>query len=229
MPQPSTKSLRSVKLQKFKFIALIALIVVAFIVVDQFDILSEDNIFRWQAFIDELGWGGPLIFIGIYTLGAVLFLPGTAFTILGGAAFGLFGGIIYSVIGATTGALAAHFVARLLGEDFVSERLQGRIKNFSMWQERIQKNGLLTVIILRITPLIPYNGLNFALAYTKVRTPDLVLGTALGIIPSIVAYVVFGGAVTSLSATNLGYATVGIVVYMALSYLLAKRMQGDSS
>ena len=209
---------------KNKFIFLLAVIAVAFYVVDQFDILGEENIALWQEFINSLGLLGPLSFILLYTVGAMLFLPGAAFTILGGAAFGIFWGSVLGVIGATAGAVAAHWMARHLGKDFVRRILDDKFDKVEKYNDKIKHNGLLAVTILRVTPLIPYNGLNFALAYTDVKNRDYIYGTAMGIIPSIVVYVLLGGAIASLSTSNIIYAGIGMLIYAGITTLIAQKL-----
>ena len=209
---------------KRKFFLLVATIAVAFYVVEQFDILGDENIAIWQGFIASLGPLGPISFIAIYALGAVLFLPGAAFTILGGAAFGPVMGTVWGVLGATAGAVAARWVAKLLGYDFVHRILRSRFEKIEGYNEKIKRNGFLTVLILRITPLIPYNGLNFALAYTDVNLRDYTYATAIGIIPSIVVYVILGGAITSLSTANIIYASAGIGAYGLITWVVAKKL-----
>lgn len=209
---------------KRKFLLLIIIIAIAFYTVEQFDILGEENIALWQEFIASLGLLGPISFILLYTVGAMLFLPGAAFTILGGAAFGALWGSILGVIGATTGAVASRWAAKHLGRDFVRRMLDSRFDKVEKYNQKIKQNGFLTVMILRITPFIPYNGLNFALAYTDVRLRDYTYATAVGIIPSIVVYVLLGGAIASLSTSNIIYAAIAIIAYGAITSLIAQQL-----
>lgn len=213
------------KKDRLQFGLFLVVIVTAFYVVERYDVFGPENIILWQEWIASLGWIAPIGFVAIYTAGAMFFLPGTIFTLLGGAAFGVFWGSVLGVIGATAGAVAAHWVARLFGKTTVDEIAEKRFKKIIYYNDRIEANGFLTVLLLRITPLIPYNGLNFALAYSPVKMRDYTLATAIGITPGVIAYVYLGEAVASLSTGNIVLAGVGIGVYMLLTWLLAKRLK----
>ena len=213
---------------RLQFLLFIIAIIVAFYVVDSYDIFAEENIAIWQDWIASLGWFGPLGFIGVYMIGTMLFLPGTIFTLLGGAAFGVVWGSVLGVIGATIGAVGAYWVARRLGKNTVDAFVEKRFSKVTAYNDRIEENGFLAVLLLRLTPLVPYNGLNFALAYSPVKLKDYSLATAIGITPGVVAYVYLGEAIASLSTTNIVFATVGIAVYMLLTWLLAKRLKAPA-
>lgn len=213
------------KKEKLQFFIFLIIIIVAFVVVDRYNLFGQENIQLWQQWISSLGILAPIGFILIYTIGSMLFLPGTLFTLLGGAAFGVFWGSLLSIFAATIGAVAAYWIARKLGKTTVDALIAKKFKRLSAYNTQIEQNGFLTVLLLRITPLIPYNGLNFALAYSPVRLRDFTLATLIGNAPSIVAYVYLGEAIASLSTTNIVFAGVGIGVYMLLTWLLAKRLK----
>src|SRR5579871_6992563 len=62
--------------------------------------------------IRGLGPLAPLLFIMLYIVGAVLFVPGSILTIGAGVLFGVVRGSICVSIGATLGAIAAFLVGR---------------------------------------------------------------------------------------------------------------------
>lgn len=207
-----------------RFILFLAIVLLTFILVNRFEIFSSDNLELWRQAIDDLGPLAPIAFIGVYIVGSMLFLPGTIFTILGGILFGVFWGTVFGVIGASLGALTAHWTARILGKDTIDRIVEKRFPSAQFYTKKIQNNGFLTILVLRITPLIPFNGLNFALAYSPVRINDYFWATFFGVIPGILAYVYFGEALASLSAENIVYASIGIISYILLTALLAKKI-----
>src|SRR5213594_1075947 len=60
--------------------------------------------------IGKLGPWGPVIFIGLYVVATVLFVPGSVLTLGAGAAFGAALGSVCVSISATLGATAAFLV-----------------------------------------------------------------------------------------------------------------------
>lgn len=209
---------------KAQFFLFIALIITAFVVVDRLDVFSEENIVLWQEWIRSLGLWAPLGFLALYTIGTVFFLPGTIFTLIGGAAFGLFWGSVLGIIGATIGAIGAHYTARRFGQDFIKQTTTARFPAIYRYKARLEQNGFLTVLVLRLTPLIPYNGLNLALAYSPIKMKDYALGTAIGVAPGAIAYVYLGEAVATLSPQNIAVGIAGIIIYMILTAALVKRI-----
>ncbi len=213
---------------KLQFFIFNGVIIATFVAVDRLDIFSEQNIVLWQEWIRSLGLWAPIGFIVLYTIGTVLFLPGTIFTLIGGAAFGLFWGSVLGVIAATIGATGAHYTARWFGKDFIQQSTTKRFPAISHYKARLQQNGFLTVLVLRLTPLIPYNGLNLALAYSPIKMKDYIAGTFIGVAPGAIAYVYLGEAMATLSAQNIAIGAGGIIAYMILTALLVKRINKNS-
>src|SRR5262245_61941117 len=70
-----------------------------------------------------LGFWAPVIFIALYILACVSFLPGWILTLGAGALFGVVRGSIYVSIGATLGATAAFLVGRYLARDWIAKKI----------------------------------------------------------------------------------------------------------
>jgi uncharacterized membrane protein YdjX (TVP38/TMEM64 family) len=60
------------------------------------------------------------------------------------------------------------------------------------------------VLLLRLSPLIPYNALNYALSLTGVGLRDFVLGSWIGMLPGTLLYVWLGAGARSLAAVVSG-------------------------
>ena len=86
------------------------------------DALSAEALEQW---VTDFGAAGPLVFMLIYALGTVLFLPGSVITLAGGALFGPFWGTLYNLTGATLGAAAAFLIARYLAGNWVEQKSGG--------------------------------------------------------------------------------------------------------
>jgi uncharacterized membrane protein YdjX (TVP38/TMEM64 family) len=183
---------------------------------------------RLQVVIEQSGTLAPILFAGIYAIATVLFIPGTPLTLLGGALFGPVFGTVYVVFGATVGALGAFVLARYFGGSLIKSGTSQVVKRLQSYDERLCNNGLVTVLILRLIPLFPFNGLNFGLGLTRLKTSTYVLGTFIGIIPGTFAYVYFGASLTSFNPIQIGVAVVGLLTVSLLGkYLLAKSNHGQ--
>jgi len=139
---------------------------------------------RWFA---GFGDWAPFIFIAAYAALATVGFPGIILTTVGALVFGRGWGTILIVIGATLGASGAFWVARVLAHDFVARRLTGK-KWYDDFNAGIEKNGFYYMLFIRLIPLMPFNGINFASGITKIRFSSYFFGTAIGIIPHAFVY-----------------------------------------
>lgn len=179
--------------------------------------------------IRELGAIGVVAFIGLYILAAVAFLPGSILTLGAGFIYGIVEGVIYVFIGATIGATAAFLVGRYIARGWVSKKIEGNRK-FAAIDKAVGTEGLKIVLLTRLSPVFPFNLLNYAYGLTSVSLKDYVLGSV-GMIPGTLMYVYFGSLAENLATIGAGEApsnpiltwvirivgfaaTAGVVVYV---------------
>lgn len=165
--------------------------------------LDLPNLFRTAlTWVDGLGPLGPLVFIGLYNLATVLFLPGSLLTLGGGLLFGVGYGSLYVFIAATLGATFAFLIGRYLARDWVASKIQGNTK-FQAIDSAIAREGLKIVFLTRLSPVFPFNLLNYALGLTQVSLRDYVLGS-LGMLPGTILYVYIGSLAGNLATLGSG-------------------------
>jgi len=99
------------------FVRILILVVLAAGIVLTFNYREHFDVAALEAWVADAGIVAPLLFIGLYTLATVLFMPGSVLTLAGGALFGPTSGTLCNLIGATSGALLAFLVARYLASD----------------------------------------------------------------------------------------------------------------
>ena len=144
-----------------------------------------------EAWVERFGAAGPLVFMLLYAVATVVFLPGSVITLAGGALFGPVWGTLYNLTGATLGALLAFLVARYLAADAVERRAGGRVKQLI---DGVEREGWRFVAFTRLVPLFPFNLLNYALGLTRIRLLHYLLATYLCMFPGAVAYTYLGYA-----------------------------------
>jgi uncharacterized membrane protein YdjX (TVP38/TMEM64 family) len=153
--------------------------------------VAEDmlkSILRWIAGLGPLG---PLIFIGLYIVAPVLLFPGVILTIGAGTIFGLLAGSIYVSIGATLGATCAFLIGRYAARGWVAAKT-GANPKFRAIDRAVAREGWKIVGLTRLSPLFPFNLLNYAFGLTDVSLRDYFFATWVGMIPGIVMYVYLG-------------------------------------
>jgi uncharacterized membrane protein YdjX (TVP38/TMEM64 family) len=144
--------------------------------------------------IGKLGAWGPVIFIGIYIVAAVLFIPGSVLTLGAGALFGVVLGSVCVSIGATLGATAAFLVGRYLARDVIARKI-AKNEKFAAIDRAVADEGWKIVLLTRLSPVFPFNLLNYAFGLTRVKLSHYVLASWLGMIPATVMYVYLGSLV----------------------------------
>ena len=141
--------------------------------------------------ISGLGALGPIIFAGLYILACVLSLPGSILTLGAGALFGVVTGFIAVSIGSTLGAACAFLIGRYLARDLVAGRIAGNEK-FKAIDEAVGREGWKIVLLTRLSPVFPFNLLNYSFGLTKVSLKHYFFASWLGMIPGTVMYVYIG-------------------------------------
>ncbi|MBW4667322.1 MAG: TVP38/TMEM64 family protein [Cyanomargarita calcarea GSE-NOS-MK-12-04C] len=152
------------------------------------------NALQW---IDGLGAVGVLAFILLYIIATVAFLPGSILTLGAGVVFGVVMGSLYVFIGATIGAAAAFLVGRYVARGWVAKKIEGSNK-FRAIDEAVGREGLKIVLLTRLSPIFPFNLLNYAYGVTGVSLKDYVLGS-IGMIPGTIMYVYIGSLAGSIA------------------------------
>lgn len=172
------------------------------------------------AFVDGLGFWGPSVFMLVYALGVVLFVPGSALTLAAGALFGIGRGLVFAWCAATLGASLSFLVARYLARGAVEQRIAGSAR-FAAIDTAIGREGRKIVFLLRLSPAFPFTFLNFALGLTRVRFSDYLLA-CLGMLPGTLLYVYYG-SVLGLAAQVAGGAAPerGLADFVVLGLGLA--------
>jgi len=181
---------------KIKYLG-IAVIVAALIVSSQFiDIQGFlTNALRW---IENLGPLAAIVFMAIYMIATVLFVPASILTLGAGVLFGVPLGSLYVFIAASIGASLAFFVGRYIARGWVEKQIEGNA-TFQAIDEAVAEEGLKIVLLTRLSPIFPFNLLNYAYGLTKVTYKDYVLGT-LGILPGTIMFVYVGSLAKNLAS-----------------------------
>ena len=145
---------------------------------------------RFVTWVDGLGAFGPVVFIVGYVTATVAFIPGSVLTLAAGAIFGLGPGVVYVMIGATTGASLAFLLARSVAREAIAQRLEGNPR-FAAIDRAVGREGFKIVLLLRLSPVFPFNMLNYGLGLTTVRFTDYVLAS-IGMLPGSLLYTYSG-------------------------------------
>jgi len=180
--------------------------------------LSPENL---ETFIQSLGIWGPLVYIVIYLIAPVLFIPGSALTLAGGALFGPVKGIGLVLVGSVGGATLAFLIARYLAADWVERRTTGILRQV---KEGVEEEGWRFVAFTRLVPLFPFSLLNYALGLTRIPLATYIWASAVFMLPGISGYVYLGyagreallGGEDALKKISWGVAIFAVLVFLPI-------------
>ncbi len=185
--------------------ARIALVVLALVAVYLLGRGAGGYVPTFAAWVDGLGAWGPIAFVLGYALAVVAFVPGSILTLASGAIFGLVEGTIYVFVAAVVGSTIAFLIARHAARRAIEKRIEDDPR-FASIDRAIGREGRKIVFLLRLSPIFPFNLLNYALGLTRVRLSDY-LFASLGMLPGTILYVYTGKLVGDVAAIAGGVET----------------------
>ena len=89
------------------------------------------------------------------------------------------------------------WIGRNFARNWVTEKMLGYPK-FEAIDRAVAKNGFKIVLLTRLSPLFPFNVLNYAFGITQVSLKDYVLGS-IGMIPGTILYVYIGSLIGNIA------------------------------
>lgn len=205
---------RTVFLARFRRLALVLLLLVGVVAMAMhWDRLHPGEV---QRQVQAAGVLAPLVFVALFAVAAVLFVPATVMMLAGGALFGPWLGTLYNLAGSTLGLVIAFLVARYLARDWAERRAGHRLRQF---MRGVDEEGWRFVLLVRLAGL-PYFLLNYALGLTSIGVLPYAVASALGLLPSMAA-ITYAGHV-GFTAIRAGDGVLGkLVAAIALVGLAA--------
>ncbi|KAI7841423.1 hypothetical protein COHA_004818 [Chlorella ohadii] len=146
------------------------------------------------------GWAGWGIFVGMYTAMVALFLPGVVLILGAGFVFGFWRGLLAVWAGGAVGQALAFLLARYLFRGWVENTLKTKWKRWDIIDKAIEHDGWKLVLIMRFSPIIPYNLLNIAMATTSIPFWQFTVVSAVGIIYECAVFAYFGSMADNIHA-----------------------------
>jgi len=206
-------------------IAAAVLILAALIVA--FRVLPVANWLRdFQTYVRGLGAIGYVVYIVVYAICVVAFIPASILTLGAGAIFGFVGGVIVVVIGATLGATLSFLLARTVMRKRV-EAMTAKNAKFRALDRAIARDGTKIVFLVRLAVVFPFTWLNYAFGLTAIPLWSYVAATFIGIIPATVAFVFVSSAATTAATTHASLITktvyvAGGIIAIAVSVFIGR-------
>eukprot|EP00798_Chlamydomonas_sp_ICE-L_P010152 gene10152-8055_t len=122
--------------------------------------------FLLQVEVDR--WGSLQKFVSVYTAAVVLLFPCMILQVVSGALYGFWYGFLVSWVATSVGQSLAFVLGRYLFRALVKNYLRQTWPTFPVIDAAIKQSGWKLTCLLRLSPVLPYNILNYALALTPV-------------------------------------------------------------
>jgi uncharacterized membrane protein YdjX (TVP38/TMEM64 family) len=184
-------------------LAALAVLAAAFILALVFLPQLKDYLTDFLEWVQGLGDWGLVALVALYIVATVLFFPGSVLTLGAGAVFGLVRGFIAVSIGSILGASAAFLVGRTVARGWVEQKVAGNPR-FQAIDRAVGTQGFKIVLLTRLSPVFPFNLLNYAFGLTRVSFRDYFLASWIGMVPGTLMYTYLGWAVGDLTKVSAG-------------------------
>ena len=146
---------------------------------------------HFLTYVEVQGSFGVIVFILIYIAATILFIPGSALTLGAGAIYGIVYGTIIVSIASVIGATLAFLIGRYLAREIIAKKIESN-KRFEKIDSAVAKEGWKIVFLTRLSPIFPFNLLNYSFGLTKVKLKDYFFASWIGMIPGTILYVYLG-------------------------------------
>ena len=170
--------------------------------------IETHRMFAWAAYV------------GTYIVVTVLVMPGSVLTVVAGFVFGLPVGVALVSAGSVLGAVSAFLVGRFFAREWVAQRIV-KLPRLRALDMATHHEGFTIVFLTRLSPVFPFNLLNYAFGLTAVRLRDYFLASWIGMLPGTILYVYIGSVAKDLTELTSGDIQTGMAGRLLLLVGLA--------
>lgn len=164
----------------------------------------------------------PILFIVLYTIRPLLFFPASIMTLTSVFVFGPYGGFVVSYIGETCSACLTFYIGKYFGEELGITQKVSKTKV----GHYLEGNAFLSVFILRIVPIFPFDVVNYASGIAKIPFKKYILATLLGVLPGIAAFIFLGDSL--LHTEQLPLAITLSILLIVIGLIIKKNFEEEN-
>ncbi|MEZ4705327.1 MAG: TVP38/TMEM64 family protein [Bdellovibrionota bacterium] len=156
---------------------------------------------RVVAFVQQQTWLGFFVYVLLYVFCCLFLVPGSVLTLLAGAVYGPWWGTAIASIASVSGAMSAFLLGRFFFRPWVQSKVAS-YPTFKVIETLAQESSFWMVFLIRLSPLFPFNLLNYGFALTPVRWNVYVMASALGMLPGTWMYVYIGSTLSQITLSK---------------------------
>lgn len=205
---------------------LIKIILTIFIVVASFFVIKYLPLERVRAIIKSGGAFAPLIYILLFSILPIFFFPVPILALAGGLAFGVWKGSFYTIIGASINCILMYLIAKYIGKEQVDRYLDKHLSEDVKKRIASKETDIgFYLFVLRLTPIIPYNLINYMSGLLDIELKKYIIISILGIMPGTAVYLNMGDKAINYKSKEFVLSVVFMVVLVILANLLTKYLK----
>mmetsp|Transcript_28830 Transcript_28830/g.81226 ORF Transcript_28830/g.81226 Transcript_28830/m.81226 type:complete len:335 (-) Transcript_28830:192-1196(-) len=198
-------------------LCLVLLLVVVVVMFVQY--MDRQHIVIALEWLKEHPFKGAIVFVALYSVGVVILLPGSLLSLGAGAVYGLGLGALLTWVATIIGQTMAFLLGRYLLRDIVVDLTYSKYPKWGTIDAALAREGWKLVSLLRLSPIMPYNVLNYILSITGIGFIPFTVASAITCFPWVITFVYFGSLVHTLADIVDGKAGPDRQTTMALAVL----------
>ena len=150
--------------------------------------------------IDELGFWGPVLILGLSILHAIVFYPAEIVDAAAGFAYGFFPALALVMVGWMLNGLVCWAIGQSIARPLL-DRWFGE-ERFERIEGSIERGGATLLIAMRLIPILPFSIVSYAAGAARVPLGRFLWTTAVGYLPITALSVYFGTRLEDVSLTD---------------------------
>ena len=176
------------------------------------EMATAENIVAWTRTVRGMWWA-PIVLMAAYTVGAFILFPRPVLTLVSVMTFGVRWGLVYATAGILLAALVTYYTGRLMKRDTL-RRIAG--DNVEKAAKPVRRHGVIAVFAANMLPTPPFAVQNMIAGAMRIRLWEFLLGTAIALIPGILAWTVFGDQIMNAldAESKVNFWLIGAVVLL---------------
>ena len=176
-----------------------------------------------EILLNENSKTAGFIFAFVYAITTVLFIPVGPFVVLAGAIFGAVYRMFYVLIGAVLRGIISLIISRFLFREYFEKLCAKKLPRFKRYSEALERNEKEALFLLRLTPIIPSNILNYTCGLTRVSLITFIW-TFVGVIPGTLFYTYLGTSLMDLNTQNTLVLAFLAILMITLTYSVRRHL-----
>lgn len=177
-----------------------------------------------RAWVTEAGTIGLVLFVLLFVVATATVSPAAPFAIGAGLLFGVLGMPIV-LFSATGGAVLAFYLSRYLFRQ-QAEAIAAYRPIWRALDRAVAQQGWRVVLLVRLSPLVPFNVQNWLFGISRVRIIPYTLATLVGVVPNTGLYV-YAGTLGRTTLDDVGSAAllvpaIGVICLLAAVFLVTR-------